>query len=603
MEERILSNRYRLLEKIGSGGMADVYKAEDTLLKRTVALKILHKQFAQDESFLERFRREAQAAAKLTHPSIVSIYDVGEEDGTQYIVMEYAPGTNLKQIIQKDAPLSPDKAIHMTSLICGAMTFAHQHEIVHRDIKPHNVIITPDGDIKVTDFGIARAGSTSTMTRTGTIMGTAHYISPEQAQGGMVGPTTDIYSLGVVLYEMLTGELPFRGDNPVAVALKHINDTPLTPRQVYAGVPETLEAIVLKAMAKNPADRYQSAEEMAADLKRAAEGLPIKVVTQPAATGREPRAEQTVISRSRRPGDAAPKKKKWLIPLLIGVAVFLLLSGFALAYILTSPGSVVVPDLKGKTLSQAQRAVEAKGLKLEVAKEVYNENYPPGRVTAQEPTAGEKLRKGETVRVTMSKGLATVTVPSVVGKTQEEATTILKKVGLTIGKIDRAANDDVPENAIISQSPRAASKVEKGSSVDIVVSEGPGQIRVPDVVGKTYAEATSILESLGFKISRADDYSDTVAEDHIIRQTPEAGTKAKKGSTVTIAVSKGPETVQLINLIGMNKNDATNWITSHGLTPSVVSDAAHPHDIVWDQNPAPNAIVNKGSTVTIKVGI
>lgn len=604
MEGKVINNRYKIIEKIGSGGMADVWKAEDTLLKRVVALKILHKQFVEDENFLERFRREAQAAAKLTHPNIVSIFDVGEDDGTQYIVMEYAPGTNLKQIIQKDAPLPPEKAVHIASQICNAMAFAHQHEIIHRDIKPHNVIITPEEAIKVTDFGIARAGSSSTMTRTGTIIGTAHYISPEQAQGGMIGSTTDIYSLGVVLYEMLTGELPFRGENPVAVALKHIHETPMPPRSVYSAVPESLEAIIIKAMAKNPADRYQSAMEMQADLKRFQEGLPIKVVaTPPPKISKEEEISRTMVGRRA----AAPSKpqKKWLIPALIALGVLLLIGGFALTYSLLSPATVVVPDLKGKTLSQAQRAVEAKGLELEVAKEVYNEKIPPGRVISQDPAAGEKIKKGGTIQVTLSKGLATLKVPSLVGKTQEEAENILKKAGLEVGKVERAYSDTVPEGSVISQSPKAGAKVEKGSSVDIVVSDGKEEVRVPDVVGRTSAEATSILEGAGFKVSRFDDWSDTVPEDHVIRQTPSAGEKAKKGSTVTIAVSKGKKTVQLDDLRGKTQAEATSWLNSNGLTANVITspDPFFPHasGTVWDQDPAPGTTVDKGSTVTIKV--
>lgn len=602
MEGKVFSDRYKTIEKIGSGGMADVWKAEDILLKRVVALKILHKQFAEDENFLERFRREAQSAAKLTHPNIVSIFDVGEDDGTQYIVMEYAPGTNLKQIIQKDAPLPPEKAAHIASQICNAMAFAHQHEIIHRDIKPHNVIITPEGAIKVTDFGIARAGSSSTMTRTGTIMGTAHYISPEQAQGGMIAPTTDIYSLGVVLYEMLTGELPFRGENPVSVALKHIHETPMSPRSVYSAVPESLEAIIIKAMSKNPADRYQSAMDMQADLQRFQEGLPIKVVATPAAeVPKEEAVSKTMVGR--RAAAPAKPKKKWLIPVLIALGVLLLIGGFALASYVFSPATVVVPDLKGKSLSQAQRAVEAKGLKLEVAKEVYNENYPPGRVISQEPPRGEKIKKGGTVQVTLSRGLATIKVPSVVGKTQDEAESLLKKAGLVVGKVERGFSDTVPEGSVISQSPKSGAKVEKGSSVDIVVSEGKEEVRVPNVVGKTSAEATSILEDAGLKVSRFDDWSDTVAEDHVIRQTPSAGEKAKKGSTVTIAVSKGPRTVQLITLLGMDKDDAIAWLNSHSLIPSATAEAKVPPanpDEVWYQNPAPGTIVDKGSTVTIK---
>lgn len=604
MENTVFNDRYKIVEKIGSGGMADVYKAEDQVLQRTVALKILHVQFAEDQSFLERFRREGRAAAKLTHPNIVSIYDVGEENGTHYIVMEYAAGKNLKEIIERDAPLPPEKAIYIASQICSAVEFAHQHEIIHRDIKPHNVIISEAGEtsepeIKVTDFGIARLGATSTMTRTGSIMGTAHYISPEQAQGGVVGPGSDIYSLGVVLYEMLTGELPFRGENAVAVALKHIHETPMPPRTVYSAIPESLEAVVLKAMAKDPADRYHSASKMQADLQRCLAGLPISFVTSHAAETMvgEATGRTQVARRAKRPAS-----RRWLLPLLIILALLIAAGGFALAYYFLSPTTVVVPDLKGKTLAQAQRIVESKSLKLEVAREAYNESVAPGRIISQSPSAGEKIRKDGTVGVVLSRGLQTVKVPDLVGKTVDEADAVLKSAGLSVGKIERIYSDE-PEDTVIRQSPKPGAKVEKGSAVDITLSQGTQLVRVPDVAGRTATEASLILENAGFKVSRVDDFSDTVAKDYIIRQTPAAGEKVPKGSGITIAVSKGSRQVQLIDLRGKTRNDAESWITSHELTANTVvkTNPAVPVGQVYDQNPTPGTMVDKGSTVTIYV--
>jgi len=539
LNDAVFNKRYRVIEKIGGGGMADVYRAEDLELGRIVALKILHKQFATDEGFLERFRREARAAAKLNHPNIVSIYDVGQEDGVYFIVMEYVKGATLKKLIQKDAPLSTEKVVHIGMQIAKAMEFAHEHEIIHRDIKPQNVIITETGEIKVTDFGIARAGSTSTMTRTGAILGTAHYISPEQAQGSIVGPTTDIYSLGVVIYEMATGELPFRGENPVAVALKHINDTPLPPRQVFAGVPESLEAVILKAMAKNPADRYRSAEALRDDLKRIIEGMPVKIIGTVPMGGDPSDMTRTMAAQSPRGVARAKRKpKKGLIVALIAIAALLLLAGAAWAYTLLSGPSVVVPDLKGKTLSQAQSAAEAAGLKLKVEKEVFNDNVAPGRVVSQSPTAGEKTKKAGTINVIMSKGLETVHAPDLTGKTQSEAEALLKSVGLTLGNVSQNYSDTVAENQTISQSPKAGAKMAKGGGVDITVSKGIESVEVPDVSNSPVDAATSILENAGFKVSRFDDFSDTIAKDHVMKQNPVAGDIAKKGSTVTITVSK-----------------------------------------------------------------
>lgn len=543
MNDTIFNKRYRVIEKIGGGGMADVYRAEDLELGRIVALKILHKHFASDEGFLERFRREARAAAKLNHPNIVSIHDVGQENGVYFIVMEYVKGMTLKKLIQKDAPLSTEKVVHIAMQIAKAMEFAHEHEIVHRDIKPQNVIITDTGEIKVTDFGIARAGSTSTMTRTGSILGTAHYVSPEQAQGGVVGPTTDIYSLGVVIYEMATGELPFRGENPVAVALKHINDTPLPPRQVFAAVPESLEAVTLKAMAKNPSDRYQSAEALRDDLKRVVEDMPVKIIGAVPVNGDPSDMTKTMIAQTSRPtARPARKPKKGLIAAIIAVAALLLFGGAALAYTLLSGPSIAVPDLKGKTLTQAQSAAEAAGLKLKVDKEVFDDNVAPGRVVSQSPAAGEETKKGGTINVIMSKGLETGDAPDLTGKTQSEAEALLKSVGLTLGNVSQNYSDMVAESQIISQSPKAGTKMNKGGSVDITVSNGIEGVEVPDVFNSPVDAATSILENAGFKVSRFDDFSDTIAKDHVMKQNPAAGDRAKKGSTVTITVSKKTET-------------------------------------------------------------
>ena len=543
MNGTIFNKRYRVIEKIGGGGMADVYRAEDLELGRVVALKIPHKQFASDEGFLERFRREARAAAKLNHPNIVSIYDVGQENGVYFIVMEYVKGVTLKKLIQKDAPLSTEKVVHIAMQIAKAMEFAHEHEIIHRDIKPQNVIITDTGEIKVTDFGIARAGSTSTMTQTGAILGTAHYISPEQAQGSVVGPTTDIYSLGVVIYEMATGELPFRGENPVAVALKHINDTPLPPRRVFAAVPEILEAVILKAMAKNPADRYRSAEALREDLKRVVEGLPVKIMGAVPVNGDPSDMTRTMTAQTSRPtARPARKPKKGLIAAIIAVAALLLLGGAALAYTLLIGPSIVVPDLKSKTLIQAQSAAETAGLKLKVEKEILNDNVAPGRVVSQSPAAGEETKKGGTINVIMSKGLKTGNAPDLTGKTQTEAETMLKSVGLALGNVSQNYSDTVAENQIISQSPKAGTKIAKGGSIDITVSNGIEGVEVPDVFNSPVDAATSILENAGFKVSRFDDFSDTIAKDHVMEQNPVAGDTAKKGSTVTITVSKKSKT-------------------------------------------------------------
>lgn len=605
MEDTVFNGRYKIIEKVGGGGMADVYKAEDLVLGRTVALKILHKQYASDEGFLERFRREARAAAKLSHPNVVSIFDVGEENGVHFIVMEFVKGMTLKKLIQKDAPLSTEKVVHIAMQIAKAMEFAHEHEIIHRDIKPQNVIITDDGEIKVTDFGIARAGATSTMTRTGAVMGTAHYISPEQAQGSIVGPTTDVYSLGVVMYEMATGELPFRGENPVSVALKHINDTPMPPRSVFGDIPVSLEAVIMKSMAKNPNDRYRSAEAVREDLKRVIEGLPVKVMGTVVPGGSDA-SDMTRTMTAQPPRTASAngrngrrKPKKGLIAAIIAAVLLLLIGIGVLAYTLLTAPSVVVPDIKGKTLSQAQQALDAQGLKLRVEKEITNDKVQPGRVISQNPSSGTKMKKGDTVTVVMSKGLDTVAAPDLTGKTEAEAAAILKKAGLLLGKVDSGSSDTIAEGQVMAQSPKAGARVEKGGTVDITISSGAEQVKVPDVTNNTVDAATSILENAGFKVERFDDYNETVAADHVIKQSPVAGDKASEGSTVTITVSKGSAKVTMKNLKGMSKADAIAWLTQNDLQNSVTTAAGPPGTVpgnVWDQDPAAGTIVTKGST-------
>lgn len=605
MEDTVFNERYKIIEKVGGGGMADVYKAEDLVLGRTVALKILHKQYASDEGFLERFRREARAAAKLSHPNVVSIFDVGEENGVHFIVMEFVKGMTLKKLIQKDAPLSTEKVVHIAMQIAKAMEFAHEHEIIHRDIKPQNVIITDDGEIKVTDFGIARAGATSTMTRTGAVMGTAHYISPEQAQGSIVGPTTDVYSLGVVMYEMATGELPFRGENPVSVALKHINDTPMPPRSVFGDIPVSLEAVIMKSMAKNPNDRYRSAEAVREDLKRVIEGLPVKVMGAVVPGGSDA-SDMTRTMTAQQPRTAAAngrngrrKPKKGLIAAIIAAILLLLIGAGVLAYTLLSAPNVVVPDIKGKTLSQAQQALDAVGLKLRVEKEIANDKVQPGRVISQNPASGAKMKKGDTVTVVMSKGLDTVAAPDLTGKTEAEAAAILKKAGLLLGKVDSGSSDTVAEGQVMAQSPKAGARVEKGGTVDITISTGAEQVKVPDVTNNTVDAATSILQNAGFKVERFDDYNETVAKDHVIKQSPIAGDKASEGSTVTITVSKGSAKVTMKNLKGMSKADAIAWLTENDLQNSVTTAAGPPGTVpgnVWDQDPAAGTVVTKGST-------
>jgi serine/threonine protein kinase/beta-lactam-binding protein with PASTA domain len=616
--EELFSGRYRLIEKAGSGGMANVFRAEDTILNRTVAIKMLHAQFAHDENFIARFRREAQAAAGLNHPNIVNIYDWGSHDDTYFIVMEYLEGENLKQIIKQKGALSPDQAIKIMTQVCDALDFAHKHDVVHRDIKPHNIIITETGTVKVTDFGIARAGASS-MTQTGSIMGTATYISPEQAQGAVVGKESDVYSLGVVLYETLTGRVPFDGESPVAIAFKQVHEAPPSPRSINPNIPPDLERIVLKATSKNPDDRYLTAADMKADLNRSAQGLPVSApVPQDAEktlimTGPPTAAAPTATagpSTAARIKDKRRERRKrriiWAIliasPLLVLLTIVILL----LTTNLFSTGAqkVAVPNVKGESLDSARKILDDEGLKLSIQDRAFDENVPAGTIISQDPEWGQKIDEGSPVKVVVSKGPGQITVPDLVGKTEAQATYILAKENLELGKVLRE-NSEAQEDEVIGQDPESGTKVKKGAVVSITVSKGEAAIKVPDVVGKTSQEAGTLLGQAGLKMTKTQENSSTVSEGEIIRQSPSGGTSVKAGSTVAVVVSAGPETVSVPSLVGKSEADARSELGAKNLKVQVnyQSSALEDKDKVLEQNPSSGTEVDKNSTVTIKVGL
>ena len=617
--DELFGGRYKLIEKIGTGGMADVFKAEDTILNRLVSIKMLHPQFAHDENFVARFRREAQAAAGLSHPNIVNVFDWGRHDGTYFIVMEYLEGENLKHIIGKRGFLPPEEAIDIIGPVCEALAFAHKNQIIHRDIKPHNIIVTNDGAVKVTDFGIARAGA-STMTQTGSIMGTATYISPEQAQGVVVDKSSDIYSLGVVLFEALTGRVPFEGESPVAVALKQVREMPPSPRSINPDIPQPLETIILKAMAKNPRERYLSAEEMKADLARYTNGMPVRAIVSPA-------EEKTMIMTSPRPArvakSAAPavpsevriktkrrerRKKRIIWALLIIVPIIILFIALvALAttdFFQPEARLVAVPNIKGRPLDEARDILKKRDLKIEIESRVFNDEVASEHILAQDPDWGERVGKESTVRVTVSKGAGEIKVPDVVGKTEAQATYLLAKENLDLGEVKREYSDGA-EGIVINQEPGPGARVKRGAPVSITVSKGESRVDVPDVVEKTAQEAATLLGQAGLKMNQTEEHSSSVSKGEIIKQSPSAGTSVKTGSTVTVVVSSGVETVTVPGVVGEGESDAVSKIESNGLEAQVVYESTStPEDVgkVLSQDPVSGTEVNKNSTVTLKVG-
>ena len=546
----LLDNRYRIVDKIGVGGMADVYLGEDTLLGRQVAIKVLHANFANDDEFVTRFKREAQAAGKLNHPNIVNMYDVGFDQDLHYIIMEYVNGETLKEYITRHGRLSIDEAVKFTIAIAEGLEHAHTMGIVHCDIKPHNVIITQTGRVKVTDFGIARAmNATNTVMYTNSILGSAHYLSPEQASGKPVDGNTDIYSLGVVLYEMLTGRVPFEGETPIAVALKHVREKVAPPTRYNPSIPPLLEAVVMKALSKNPSDRFESISDMISDL-RLSQGFtmgktqrhePYDFATQmiPAV---DPEALEDFSTIQEERKDEGQKKsmlsKIASIPqkyIVLGAAVIFLIAflGAFLSYgNFWSNTTVDVPNVVGKQVSVAKNILEDKHLRVSTS-EVTNPDVPAGQVISQTPGAGEKVKEQRTIHLVVSKGVGDITVPDLSDLTVDQARQRLKDVGLVVGKITQQSVDGKKDGVVIAQSPSGDSKVSKGTTIDLVVNKAKAKkVKVPNLVGMTLKDARDTLSNAHLGVNQV---AGSVEEKAVvIEQSIKAGDEIDEGSTLNL---------------------------------------------------------------------
>jgi eukaryotic-like serine/threonine-protein kinase len=620
-ENSIIDGRYRIIGRVGSGGMADVYRAEDTHLGRTVALKLLYRRFAQDQEFVERFRREASSAAGLQHPNVVSVYDRGEYDGTYYIAMEFCEGTSLKEVIAREAPLDPQRAIELTKTILLAARFAHRRGVIHRDLKPHNVIIGPGGSrdgVKVADFGIARAGA-SEITEVGAIMGTAQYLSPEQAQGQAVNEASDLYSIGVVLFEMLTGRPPFEGDSAVAIALKHVNQPAPSPREFRPEIPPELEAVVLKALAKRPEDRYSDADSFIHDLdavehvllaqsfdsettarftpplRQAAGGaLSAATVESPAATPAGLEAEQLPETTVEQAGDGRRRSGVVLLVLLaivaIGVGGFLLLR----------PEKVAVPLVLGQNLDSAKAELGSAGFKVDIERRA--DQAPIDIVFSQSPRATEKADKGSVVLLFVSNGPSTVEVPDVLGLTEDVARKRIKRVGLQ-PMVEQEASTKVPEGSVIRSDPGSGVAIERETKVTLFISKGPEQKTVPDVVGASQEDAASRLSKEGLTVVVKEKAS-TETVGTVVDQTPASGQLVDEGSTVTIFVSN-EKLVEVPDVVGLGQAEAEAAIRDAGFTSSVkVKQVTEPDQdgAVLSQTPPAGKQHRRGGTVVITVG-
>jgi eukaryotic-like serine/threonine-protein kinase len=592
----VYSNRYEIEGPIARGGMADVFLARDQYLDRPVAVKVLFPEFARDQSFVERFRREAQSAAMLNHPNIVNVYDYGQERGTYFIVMEYVEGQSLRDILRTEGPLPAMTSARIAAEIAAALDFAHRHGVIHRDIKPGNVLITQAGQVKVTDFGIAAnpTDAKQGLTQTGSVMGTATYFSPEQAQGYQVDGRTDVYALGVVLYEMLTGRAPFVGESAVAVAMKHVREQAVPPSQYVPDLPPDLERIVLTAMAKDVNQRYQSAEELRADLIRFGRGHPVQ------AAAVVPAGEAaTMISD---PPQSPPYDPEWqeyapprrwgpIVATVIGLGLLAAVIGFVIFGAKDNGGglrTVAVPDVVTLQFTDAQQQLEHAGFKVVRRDEV--DDSPVETVIKQSPEAGVLLPRGQTVVLTVS--AKQVTIPNVVGNTFEEAQSKLQNLGLVAVRSDVPAPAGQTPGTVLSTDPVAGTKVDKSTNVAVVVAKEP-QVAVPDVRGQDQATAQTTLQTAGFSVQVAAENSATVPVGKVIDTNPTKGTLADTGSLVTMRVSLGPLTVEVPNVVGQPCASGAGALTAAGfnVTQTGSTGVVHTQSLSGPQAPGSNVAI------------
>jgi beta-lactam-binding protein with PASTA domain len=626
----IVDERYRILERIGSGGMADVFRAEDTHLGRDVAIKVLHRRFAQDQEFVERFRREAKSAAGLQHPNVVGVFDRGEHEGTYYIAMEHLPGRTLKEVIEQEAPLSQERAIDLGIQILDAAGFAHKRGVIHRDFKSHNVIVDEEGNAKVTDFGIARRG-TSEITETGSIMGTAQYLSPEQAQGQAVTAASDLYSIGVILYEMLAGRLPFEGDSAVSVALKHLSEPPPPLSQLRPDVHPALESVVMAALSKDAARRWQSADEFRAALAAVGEHLadgsgrrgedtaafvPVVAPLPADAAAAAGAGNGDASAPTAAAGEAAPpmtpheaaiaeeerrrRRWPWFALGLMTLALAALLAYLAASGLLAGE-KVEVPRVVGQQVLEARDRLEKAGFEVREVRAPSPEEI--GQVVDQDPDPGEEADEGSTVTLEVSSGPGEVRVPSVENLPERLAIKELQDADLK-ATVDREASETVREGLAIRTVPRGGAEVQRGTRIKLFVSSGPEQVTVPDVLGLSRDSAEGRLRDEGLSVSVEEVESDE-PEDEVIAQSPTGGTVVDTGSAVTIQVSIGQPLVTVPDVTGLSPGAASARLRAVGLVPSRQERSTTNPDEdgqVIDQRPGSGVEVEEGRTVVIVVG-
>lgn len=624
MINTVVGNRYRINEKIGTGGMADVYKAVDETLGRSVAVKVMHKKYASDANFAARFRQEAAAAANLSSPNIVNIYDWGQDGDTYYIVMEYVRGTDLKALITQKGSLSSKLTAEIGAQVCSALAVAHGYDIIHRDIKPHNIMVTPDGGVKVMDFGIARAGNT-TMTQTDSVFGTAHYVSPEQAQGKHLTAASDLYSLGIVLYECACGQLPFDAETPVAVALKQVNEQPVRPSKHNPTISPALETVIGKALIKDPRLRYTSAEIMRRDLLNVVRGTSVAdasatagaavlggtvaagaTTVMPAVAGASNLEKNGGFDGPRGYGETnsplipEPKQNRWWIWL---IAIVLLAAAIAGVYFAYQNTGNTVPDVTNKPLAEAKLLLEDAGFVIGEVTEENDDKVLPGSVIRQTPSAGAPMKKGATISLVVSLGIKTAEVPDLVGQTEEAARKLIADAGFSANPMPGEFHESIESGLIISQDPEPGQELPVGSAISYTPSKGIEAAEVPNVEGKKQADAETLIKNAGFKSVVTESFSSTVPVGNVISQNPSAGLMVNKGSQVAIVVSKGVEVVnvKVPDVIGSPVSTATALLKKDGFKVVLTYEPHAKNNFILEQSIDPGTIVEKGTTITLLV--
>ena len=610
---QMVDGRYLVQAKLARGGMATVYEALDVRLDRIVALKVMHRHLADDPDFVARFQREARSAARLAHPHVVGVFDQGAADGLVYLAMEYVPGRTLRDIMREFGPLTPEQALVMLDPILEGLAAAHAAGFVHRDIKPENVLVSDDGRVKVADFGLARAVATSNSSATqGVLIGTVAYLSPEQVERGEADERSDIYAAGILLFEMVTGQVPHAGDSPLAIAYQHVNQDVPTPSSILAGIPADVDALVITSTRRNAGQRYQHTTDFLADVRRVRQVLPaprpftetratlvVDASTSARLAAGSPNTQRSNASALFARPARKPSRALIKIALAATAVVIAIVAGLFVANAFGN--KVPMPNVVGLNIEAARTTLATTGLSLEVGSEQFSETAPATTVLATDPAAGSDIKENGSVSATVSKGPERYTIPDIKGKTPSQATAALASIPVTVGSQAQTFDNTAPTGTIAGTDPAIGSSVKRDTVVNLLISKGPEPVSVPIVVGKKLTGATAALNAVGLNPIVTQEFSETIAEGRVISVAPASGTTVNSGTDVQLLVSDGPPPVVVPKLIDLRRNEAVAALRKVGLKVRIVAGQATPLNRVYSQNPAAGTQIPKGSTVTISV--